>query len=164
MTEAVEFLAERHADDAHALEVGKLLHGYGYPERVVAAGVLHAAIETDASDFVELRLHFGPAVAGLVEAVTEDDRVADPAERRARLRRDVAACGSQAAAIFAADKLLRVRELLDRAAREPGFQAQQQLREELEHYDATRRLLERDLGPLPVLRALAAELEALEAR
>jgi (p)ppGpp synthase/HD superfamily hydrolase len=152
-TPALEFLAERHADDPHALAVGELLREFGYPERVVAAGLLHATIERSASDFVELRLHFGPAVAGLVEAVTEDRAVPDPGERRARLRRQIASAGSRAAAVFAADKLLRIREMRERGAT---------ARDELEHYDASRRLLERDFGDHPLVRALAAELDALQ--
>jgi (p)ppGpp synthase/HD superfamily hydrolase len=161
--EALQFLAERRADDPHALAVGALLHDFGYPQRVVMAGLLHATIGTSVSDFVELRLHFGPAVAGLVEAVTEDRAVAHPAERRARLRRQVASAGSRAAAVFAADKLLRVREIRERAAREPGFEPDAEVREELEAYDASRRLLERELGDHPLVQALAAELAALDA-
>ena len=171
-SQAFEFTAERHAGqlreaDAapfllHPLEVGALLHVFGYPERVVTAGLLHDILESSDTTAVELRMRFGPVVAGLVEAVSEDPAVSDPVERKARLRRQVAATGAEAAAVFAADKLSKVREIRIRAACDAAFASDAGLRMKLDHYLASRRMLERQLGEHPIVTALAFELEALE--
>jgi HD domain len=156
----------RDADAApfllHPLEVGALLHVFGYPERVVTAGLLHDILESSDTSAVELRMRFRPVIAGLVEAVSENPAVEDPADRKARLRRQVAAAGAEAAAVFAADKLSKVREIRIRAACDPGFTTDAALRRKLDHYMASRTMLEQELGNHPVVKALAFELEALE--
>jgi len=169
---AFEFMAERHAGqlreaDAapfllHPLEVGALLHVFGYPEHVVAAGLLHDILESSDTAAVELRMRFGPVIAGLVEAVSENPALHDPVERKARLRGQVAAAGAEAGAVFAADKLAKVREIRIRAAGDPGFARDAALRQKLDHYTASRWMLERQLGDHPVVRALTFELEALQ--
>jgi (p)ppGpp synthase/HD superfamily hydrolase len=171
-SEAFEFTAERHAGqlreaDAapfllHPLEVGALLHVFGYPERVVTAGLLHDVLENSDTTAVELRVRFGSVIAGLVEAVSENPAVQDPVERKARLRGQVAAAGAEAAAVFAADKISKVREIRMRAACDAGFPRDATLRGKLDHYIASRWMLERELGDDPVVKALAFELEALQ--
>lgn len=171
-SKAFEFTAERHAGqlreaDAapfllHPLEVGALLHVFGYSERVVTAGLLHEVLESSDTTAVELRMRFGSVIAGLVEAVSENPRVQDPVERKMRLRRQVADAGAEAAAVFAADKLAKVREIRIRAACDPGFTSDAALRQKLDHYTASRWMLEQELGDHPVVKALAFELEALQ--
>ena len=171
-SEAFEFTAERHAGqlreaDAapfllHPLEVGALLHVFGYSERVVTAGLLHDILESSDTTAFELRMRFGPVIARLVEAVSENPAVQDPVERKMRLRRQVAAAGAEAAAVFAADKLSKVREIRIRAACDAGFTSNAALREKLDHYTASRWMLERELGDDPVVLALTFELEALQ--
>jgi len=172
-SEAFRFMAERHAgqvrkaDSApfllHPLEVGALLHVFGYSEHVVTAGLLHDILEGSDTTAVELRMRFGPEIAGLVEAVSENPAVQDPVERKARLRRQLAGAGPDAAAIFAADKLSKVREIRIRAAGGAGLTSDATVRRRLDHYVASRRMLEHELGGHPVVAALAFELEALEA-
>jgi (p)ppGpp synthase/HD superfamily hydrolase len=171
-SEAFEFTAERHAgqvrdSDAapfllHPLEVGALLHVFGYSERVVAAGLLHDVLENTDTSAVELRMRFGSVIAGVVEAVSENPGVADPIERKARLRRQVAAGGAEAAAVFAADKLAKVREIRIRAARDSRFIADAALHRRLHHYLASSRMLRQALGDQAVVKALEFELEALQ--
>jgi hypothetical protein len=170
-SDAYEFIAERHAGqlreaDAapfllHPLEVGALLHAFGYPEPVVTAGLLHDILESTDTSAVELRMRFGPFIAGLVEAVSENPAVHDPVERKARLRRQVAAAGKDAAAIFGADKLSKVREIRIRAACDADFMTGPELRRKIDHYDASSRMLHQTLGDHPVVQVLAFELEAL---
>jgi (p)ppGpp synthase/HD superfamily hydrolase len=172
-SDAFAFTAERHAGqlreaDAapfllHPLEVGALLHVFGYPERVVAAGLLHDILESSETTPVELRMRFGPVIAGLVESVSENAAIVDPLERKAELRRKVAAAGAESAAVFAADKLSKVREIRIRAACDAGFTTDAGSRRKLDHYTASLKMLERELGDHPVVQALAFELEALEA-
>jgi len=78
------------------------------------------------------------------------------------VRRQVAAAGAGAAAVFAADKISKVRELRMRAACDAGFSGDAALRRKPDHYVASRWMLERELGDHPVVKALAFELEALQ--
>src|SRR3954466_3959938 len=97
---ALEFAASGHAgqvrdaDQApfilHPLEVAHLLQGRDYPDHVIAAGVLHDLLEdTDVSE-AELAERFGPEVTHLVVAVSEPEGEGSYAERKARLRKEVA--------------------------------------------------------------------------
>jgi (p)ppGpp synthase/HD superfamily hydrolase len=169
--DAFEFTAERHAgqvreaDSApfllHPLEVGALLDVFGYPEHVVAAGLLHDILEASDTTADELRVRFGSEIAGLVEAVSEDPAVPGAVERKASLRDQVAAAGPDAAAVFAADKLSKIREIRIRTACEAGAASDTRVRVKLEHYMASRSMLERQLGEVPLVRALGFELDAL---
>lgn len=110
--EALMFAQELHSgqrrrsDDApfilHPLEVAALLHCTGHPESVVTAGILHGTVEdTDAETIVR---RFGPHVGELVRALTEDPEIESYEDRKAALRRQIAAFGVEATAIYAADK------------------------------------------------------------
>ena len=166
---ALEFAASRHAgqlrdaDHApfilHPLEVAHLLHGRDYPDHVIAAGVLHDILEDTDVTHVELVERFGAEVAGLVAAVSEPDGDEPYAVRKARLRAVVAAAGTDAAAVFAADKVAKAREFrlgLVGAGAGAAVDA-----DKLDHYWACLALLERRLGPQPLVRQLRFELEAL---
>jgi (p)ppGpp synthase/HD superfamily hydrolase len=140
---ALAFAAARHAGqrrevaDApfvmHPLEVARLLHESGYPDHVVAAGVLHDVIEDTDTAARDLAERFGPEVAKLVAAVTEDPSIADRAERKAALRSQVAEAGGEAAAVFAADKVSKAHELRERASR--GRLDPERDRDRIEHYE-----------------------------
>lgn len=166
--EALEFAAQQHsgqrreADRApfilHPLEVAQLLRGRGYPDAVVAAGVLHDVIEDTGVDAAALELRFGPKVAALVTAVSEPPGGGTYAERKLRLRDSIAAADADAAAVYAADKVAKVRELRMSLARHPDRLDAAKV----EHYWASLALLERRLGHHPLVRQLRFELEALE--
>jgi (p)ppGpp synthase/HD superfamily hydrolase len=164
---ALEFADERHrgqlrdTDRApfilHPLEVAHLLRGRGYPDHVVAAGVLHDIIEDTGVDYDELVVRFGDAVAGLVREVSEPEGGGDYAQRKARLRAGMADASADAVAVFAADKVAKARELrlgLVGAAGEVDA-------DKLEHYWACLELLEHRLGHHALVRQLRFELEAL---
>jgi (p)ppGpp synthase/HD superfamily hydrolase len=165
---ALEFAAEQHhgqrreADHApfilHPLEVAQLLRGCDYPDPVVAAGVLHDVIEDTDVDSAELERRFGAQVAALVTAVSEPLGGGDYPERKARLRDAIAAADADAAAVFAADKVAKARELRMSLARDPGHLDA----DKLEHYWASLALLEHRLGHHPLVRQLRFELETLE--
>ena len=95
----------------HPVEVGWLLYRAGAPDHVIAAGVLHDVLEKTDVSTAELRARFGPSIASLVEAVSEDDTIPGYRQRKAALRREVAAAGPEALMVFAADKVSKVREL-----------------------------------------------------
>jgi (p)ppGpp synthase/HD superfamily hydrolase len=167
---ALAFAEERHAGQqreldgapfvTHPLEVACLLHEAGYGDDVVAAGVLHDVVEDTTAERADLEERFGPEVARLVAALTDDPGIADPAERKAALRLQVADAGESAAVVFAADKVSKARELSQQAQREP-LGANARLR--LDHYRESLTMLEELIPEHPLVIRLRAELAELEA-
>jgi (p)ppGpp synthase/HD superfamily hydrolase len=141
----------------HPLEVAWLLYRAGAPDHVIAAGVLHDTIEKTGADIAELRQRFGPRVAGLVRALSEDPGIGPYAKRKAALRAQVAAAGTEALMVFAADKVSKARELsLPGAWRRPS-------QRRITHYRRCLELLERRLSGSPLVAQLRTELEKLTA-
>jgi (p)ppGpp synthase/HD superfamily hydrolase len=168
--DALAFAQERHAGQTrdldgvpfvtHPVEVACLLHEAGYPDEVVAAGVLHDVLEDTDSDRGELEVRFGRGVADLVESVSDDPSIEDRAERKAALRRQVAEADEYAAAIFAADKVSKARELRVRAGRGDFTSADN---DRLAHYEASLDMLSEVLPGHDLVEQLGLELEALRA-
>jgi 5'-deoxynucleotidase YfbR-like HD superfamily hydrolase len=92
----------------HLLAVGELLAEQNLSDEVLAGGLLHDVAEHADVDPESLRGRFGDEVVELVEALTEDPTIADYEERKKEHRERVAAAGSGARAIFAADKAANV--------------------------------------------------------
>ncbi|HUA03909.1 MAG TPA: HD domain-containing protein [Solirubrobacteraceae bacterium] len=169
---ALAFAEEQHAgqqrkDGApfieHPIEVASLLYDAGAGDDVIAAGLLHDTIEKASAEPAELQRRFGPRTARLVAAVSEDENIAGYATRKAALRRQVEAAGTEAMLVFAADKVSKVREL---AVEPEGSEAAKlavtvsRTRERrLTHYRHCLELLERHLADSPLVRQLRAELE-----
>jgi (p)ppGpp synthase/HD superfamily hydrolase len=160
--EAVEFAARHHESVLHPVEVAWLLHSSGYPDRVVAAGVLHDVIEDTDADLAGLRERFGDEVAVIVAVLTEDPAIADWAARKRDLRNRLLDAPEEAAAVFAADKVSKVREMRARVSRREV--SLPELRDRLDHYRKSLEVLERVLGANQRLVGdLRFELEALVA-
>jgi (p)ppGpp synthase/HD superfamily hydrolase len=167
---ALEFARGRHegqrreADDqpfvVHPEEVAKLLDEAGYPDHVVAAGALHDVLEDTDAEGDELEDRFGPEVSGLVRSLTEDPSVEDKAEQRAALRGQVKDAGEEAAAIFAADKISKAREV--RLKAEHGDLTDDD-HAKIEHYERSLEMLEESLAANPLVGKLRHELEPLRA-
>lgn len=168
--DALVFAGERHAGQrreadgapyvSHPLEVASLLDEAGCSDEVVAAGVLHDVLEDSDTEPAELEERFGEPVARLVRSLTEDESIADDAERKAALRLQVAAAGEPAAVIFAADKLSKARELRQLGSRgelPPGA------RLKIEHYAESRDMLAGIIPGHPLVEDLRRELEAIAA-
>jgi (p)ppGpp synthase/HD superfamily hydrolase len=168
--DALVFAADRHAGQTrdsggipfvtHPVEVACLLHEAGYSDEVVAAGVLHDVLEDTDVEHAELQNRFGDRVAGLVAAVSDDPSIEDEAERKAALRRQVAAAGEEAGVIFAADKVSKVRELRRRLSDDHVSDADLG---KLDHYRASLEMLDGLMPGLDLLERLRAELEGLGA-
>jgi (p)ppGpp synthase/HD superfamily hydrolase len=144
----------------HPLEVARLLDEAGYSDEVVAAGVLHDVLEDTDAERADLDTRFGPAVAWLVSAVSDDPSIENHAERKAALRRQVAGAGERAAAIFAADKISKVRELRTRVSRgacEDGD------RSRVDHYEQSLVMLSELIPDHDLVDQLRLELAALSA-
>ena len=160
---------QRRASDAapfilHPLEVGFLLYNCGAPDRVIAAGVLHDVIEDTNAVIEEIRRRFGAQIAALVASVTEDPTIESLRERKAALREQIRSAGEEAALIFAADKLTKVRELRTRLAQLERDEESvlSELEAKLEHYRASLLMLEEAIADTPLVRQLRFELEALQ--
>jgi (p)ppGpp synthase/HD superfamily hydrolase len=151
----------------HPIEVALSLSTFGCPDWVVAAGVLHDVIEDTDAAIEQIGHDFGPSIADLVSSLTEDQTIADPLARKAALRERVKADGAEAALVFAADKLSKVRELrvrfakLRRARRGLGEPLPEEMEGQLDHYIASLRMLEETIPEHPIVPQIRAELEAL---
>ena len=125
----------------------------------MAAGVLHDVLEDTDTTALELRQRFGTTVSALVQAVSEDASIADEQERKRALRKQVALGAADAVAVFAADKVSKVREL---GLTLEGGPVADDVAPKLNHYWASLRVVERRLGDgHPVVERLRLELEAL---
>jgi (p)ppGpp synthase/HD superfamily hydrolase len=159
----------RTSDDApfilHPLEVASLLHVTGHSEAAVSAGILHDAVEKADTDNSTIRQRFGDEVAALVAAMTEDPGIQAYQERKAGLRRQIASFGHDATAIYAADKVAKVRELRAQAGRDPDLlrTGREEIRARLEHYIESLAMLEEETPGHPLVKQLRFELEALRA-
>jgi (p)ppGpp synthase/HD superfamily hydrolase len=140
----------------HLIEVGSLLYESGAADDVVAAGVLHDTHEkTDASAY-DIYARFGRRVGDIVCAVSDDPGIPGYTHRKAALRDRVAIAGEDALAVFAADKLSKVREL--RLADDSGIKVRGR---ELRHYRRSLAMLQARISDSSLVATLAAELEAL---
>jgi (p)ppGpp synthase/HD superfamily hydrolase len=159
----------REPDEApfilHPLEVAALLHVTGHAEAVVAAGILHDTVEDTQADVDMIAREFGSEIRDLVAAMTEDPDIEPYEKRKAALRRQIAAFGEEATAIFAADKLCKVRELRSQAGSDPDLlrDEHRQARRRLEHYIESLAMLEEATPNHPLVEMLRFELEALRA-
>ncbi len=159
----------RESDEApfilHPLEVASLLHNTGHADHVVAAAILHDSVEDTAAETDDIARRFGLRVALLVQAVTEDATIEPYAERKARLRRLIADVDDQARAIYAADKVAKVRELRAQATLDPTLlgSGRPDIERKLDHYDRSLDVLEARMPAHPLVRQLRFELEMLRA-
>lgn len=155
--EALAFANAQHEDVTHPVEVACLLHEAGYSDEVVAAGVLHDVLEDTDTEPGDLTDRFGVEVTALVAAVSDDPTIEDETERKAALRAQVARGGHQVAAVFAADKVSKARELRGRMG---GGRFERADRTKLEHYEASLEMLSELLPGHDLVERLREELDA----
>ena len=168
---ALRFASARHANQyreidhasfiAHPIEVGSLLRADGQPDEVIAAGVLHDVLEKTGTTRGELQRRFGARVAGLVESVSDDPSIDGYGSRKRELRDRVAHAGSDTVAIFAADKISKVREL---TLLPTSRLDEKTTRAKLAHYRASLKMLRRVAGKSALVDLLDAELGQPESR
>jgi (p)ppGpp synthase/HD superfamily hydrolase len=106
----------------HPVHVATILIRYGFPEEVIVAGLLHDVVEDTDIPLARIEAEFGPAVAGLVAALTEvkqEGGVQRDWEVRKRELLDLVRHASpEAAAVKAADTLHNARTLASDLRRE----------------------------------------------
>lgn len=115
-----------------------------------AAGVLHDLVEDTDTSLGDIEAEFGPRVAGLVGAMTEDSSIKDYGERKAEHRKRACEAGRDAANLFVADKLSNARRMR-RGQKEPEPK-------KLEHYRLTLETMKSAYPDLPLLVPLEEEL------
>lgn len=142
----------------HPYEVAMLLHVTGYGDAVLAVGLLHDVVENSAATLDDVRDAFGPQIAADVAALTEDEAIADYDERKAALRRAAEASREEVLAVFAADKVVKAREL--RVAAAGDRLSAREVACKRAHYEASLELLDRRLPDHPLTEALRFELAA----
>jgi (p)ppGpp synthase/HD superfamily hydrolase len=125
----------------HPIAVATLLQRQGADDHMVATALLHDVLEDTTVARGELEAEFGPAIAGLVAALSEDASIDEYTARKARLRNQVADAGEEAATIFLADKLARLQGL---EATQQGLSPAR-----LDHYRETVAQLSRTYPDLP---------------
>jgi (p)ppGpp synthase/HD superfamily hydrolase len=148
----------------HVLSVAELLSESGFDDEVIAAALLHDAVEHTDLSTAQIARQFGARVAGLVSAMTDRNEIEEWEDRKAEHRERVRESGRDAIAIYGADKLAGVRE-----ARVGYAEAEEEVEDRLGiSLDTRLRVWDRDLEmvsevepPLPFSGALAEELGRL---
>lgn len=168
--DAIAFAERRHryqrraADGApfllHPLEVSSTLKRCDCPDYVLAAAVLHDVLEDTAAERSELRARFGAEVAELVALVTDDPSIGDEELRKDDVRERVRRAGGYALAVYAADKVSKVRELRMMIA--TGLD-RDTAAVKLRRYRRSLDMLEQATLDSQLVELLRFELEALEA-
>ena len=144
----------------HPMEVAALLYAAGSGDHLIAAGALHDVLEKTQVTAFDLRRRFGSTVATLVLAVSEDERIHGYTERKRALLHQVADAGAEALALFAADKVSKVRELSQERVRPLG-RASRAWARRVAHYDRCLVLLQERLPDSPLVGQLHDELAGL---
>ena len=114
--EALALASEAHAGQVrngsggrpyieHPIAVADLLERHGFGEELLAAALLHDVVEDSDTTVAELRERFGAEIAALVDALSDDESIADYSARKREHRARVATAGGDALAIYGADKL-----------------------------------------------------------
>lgn len=106
---------------SHPLAVSELVASIGAPETVVAAAILHDTLEDTDTTAAELRLAFGPAVAGLVVELTDVFVPGNGGNRAARKAKEAA----RLATVSADAQTIKVADIIDNTSsiveRDPDF-------------------------------------------
>jgi (p)ppGpp synthase/HD superfamily hydrolase len=167
---AVRYAAKRHggqrrvADGApfvlHLLEVASLLDRSGYPDEIVAAAVLHDTLEDTDASRNQLEVGFGARVAEFVAIVSDDPAIQGDEERKDEVRERVRNAHNEAVAVYAADKISKVRELRLFMSRNPD---DPQIEIRLRRYRKSLEMLESQIPHSRLTELLCFELDAIEA-
>lgn len=148
----------------HPVAVASLLAEHGFSDEVIAAALLHDVVEDSETTVPELRERFGEGIASLVDALSDDEAIADYRDRKDEHRVRVLAAGDAALAIYGADKLTNVGTLRRTYARQGEAVAEEfkvPLDLKCSIWRADLAMLREQRPSLPFLDRLAAELDLL---
>jgi (p)ppGpp synthase/HD superfamily hydrolase len=149
----------------HPLAVATRLREEGFGDEVVAAAILHDAVEDSEVSLEQIVQTFGREVTELVAALTEDTSIENWDERKRALREHVVDAGPEALAIYAADKLTNVgdtRVLYAREGEDSGQRFEVSLDKRIGAWrDDLKTLSETGVSP-KVVAELRTQLDALD--
>lgn len=148
----------------HPMAVAELLTKQGFDGPIVVSAFLHDTVEKTEVPQSEIESRFGPGVAAVVAALSEDGAVEGYAERKHALRAQALGASRDAVIVYAADRLANMRdwrllgtEQRDRAADRLGTTFTERLELWAEDLEALTALD----AELPFLAELEIELRAL---
>ena len=153
----------------HPVHVSVILLRHGFSTDAAIAGLLHDVVEDQGYEMAQIREHFGPRVAGLVDALSEHKRDASGQKRPWGVRKrealeKVREASREAAAVKAADALHNAESFLE-DLRRAGPQIWQHFNEGPQHQLAYyRRIVEvsrERLGPHPLVDELNRAVDSL---
>jgi (p)ppGpp synthase/HD superfamily hydrolase len=152
----------------HPAHVAMVLLKYQFPEEVVVAAVLHDVVEDSDTPLSQISEEFGPAVARLVDAVsekkTEGGKLRSWRERKQEKISQLAAGDSLIAAVKAADALHNCHAML-RDLQEQGAALWGKFRgssaDQLWYYTSLAAITRRLLGGHPICDELDAAVAEL---
>jgi (p)ppGpp synthase/HD superfamily hydrolase len=148
----------------HPVSVAETLAQLGYPETTVAAALLHDVVEDSDAGVEDVRERFGDEVAGLVEALTDNESIEPYERRKDSHRRRVEAAGGDALAIYGADKLSNI-SVLRRTYADQGESVGEEFKAPLDVKEGVWRadleMLRREAPALPFLDEFGTELAQL---
>jgi guanosine-3',5'-bis(diphosphate) 3'-pyrophosphohydrolase len=150
----------------HVRAVAELLADAGFGDDVVAAALLHDVVEHSEMAEADVRARFGDRIGDLVAAMTDRAELEGWEDRKNEHRERVRDAGTDAAVIYAADKVVGIRE-----ARAGYAEMEEAVEGRLGvPLDLRDRTWERDLAmlrsfspPVPLSDELEDELERLRA-
>jgi (p)ppGpp synthase/HD superfamily hydrolase len=132
----------------HPIAVSELLADDGQPPPLVLAGLLHDLLEDTDVTPAELQERYGPEVARLVGALTQDTAIVKYGERKAALRAQILDAGPEAVIVALADKTAKLQSSEDRPKRR-----------QMAHYRATLDGIEARYGHSRVSERLREQLQ-----
>jgi GTP pyrophosphokinase len=94
----------------HPIAVANLLEESGYDGLLIAAAYLHDVVEHTDVELDEIRERFGPAIADLVDRLSEDPDIDGYAARKRALRKRILESGGDPVIIYAADRVANMRD------------------------------------------------------
>jgi (p)ppGpp synthase/HD superfamily hydrolase len=94
----------------HPIAVADLLIESGYDGPLISAAYLHDVVEKTDVELDEIRERFGPAVAELVDYLSEDPAIDGYAARKRALRKRILESGGDPVTIYAADRVANMRD------------------------------------------------------
>jgi (p)ppGpp synthase/HD superfamily hydrolase len=150
----------------HPIAVATLLSNSGFDGPVIAAAYLHDVVEKTDVELDEIRERFGPAVAELVDNLSENEEIPAYAERKRALRVRVLASGADAVTIYAADRVANMRDwrkVAPEDRRACGERLGTTLEERLELWQEDVEELHETGPDAPFLAEIETELAALRA-
>ena len=96
----------------HSQAVSDVLRDAGGGELIQIVGLLHDVVEDTPRAIADVREEFGDRVAGMVDALTEDDTIKRYAQRKRLLRSRIVAAGADVLDVSLADKVATLRHAL----------------------------------------------------